>query len=61
MNISKNFLSELKQEMASTKKILACVPSEKWNWRPHPKSMSLGDLAKHIVELTMWTGFIVKD
>jgi len=60
MSINKSFLLELQHEMASTKKIIACVPTDKWDWKPHEKSMSLGDLSKHIVELTMWTEFITK-
>ncbi len=60
MSINKSFLVELGNELNSTKKIIACVPTEKWGWKPHEKSMSLGDLAKHIVELIGWTEFITK-
>lgn len=60
MSINKSFLLELQHEIASTKKIIACVPTDKWDWKPHTKSMSLGDLSKHIVELIVWTEFITK-
>lgn len=60
MSINTSFLLELQHELASTKKIIACVPTDKWDWKPHVKSMSLGNLSKHIVELTIWTEFITK-
>lgn len=62
MGITKSFLLELAHEVNSTKKIISCVPNDHWNWKPHVKSMSLGDLAKHIVELTIWTeNILTKD
>ncbi|MGA2427681.1 MAG: DinB family protein [Candidatus Acidiferrum sp.] len=41
-------MSEIHQEAAITKRILERVPADKISWRPHPKSMSLGQLALHI-------------
>lgn len=60
MSIKKSFLMELQHELTSTKKIIACVPADKWDWKPHEKSMTLGKLAKHIVELTFWTESMAK-
>ncbi|HRI89035.1 MAG TPA: DinB family protein, partial [Candidatus Hydrogenedentes bacterium] len=34
-------------EMATTRKVLERVPTEHLNFKPHPKSMSLGGLASH--------------
>jgi len=48
------FLRELPNEASSTKKLLQTVPYEKWTWRPHEKSMTLGRLASHIAELPGW-------
>lgn len=59
MGISRSFLLELEHEISSTKKIIACVPDDQWGWKPHAKSMCLGDLAKHIVGLTIWTELIL--
>lgn len=47
-------LKEFKQEAQITKKFLERVPTEKLDWRPHEKSMSLKSLAVHIAELPMW-------
>ncbi|MGG5578049.1 DinB family protein [Myroides sp. C15-4] len=60
MSINKSFLLELQHELTSTRKIIACVPTDQWSWKPHVKSMSLGDLSKHIVELIVWTEWITK-
>lgn len=54
MAINEAFLSELDQEVASTRKILACVPNDKMAWKPHEKSMTLGRLAGHVVEMVGW-------
>ena len=39
---------EFGEETAATKRILERVPADKLTWKPHPKSMSLGQLALHI-------------
>ncbi len=41
-------LNEFREEAAITKRVLDRVPADKLNWRPHQKSMSLGQLALHI-------------
>lgn len=41
-------LSEFHEEAAITKKVLGRVPEDKLSWKPHAKSMSLGQLAIHI-------------
>jgi uncharacterized damage-inducible protein DinB len=54
MSIATSLLPEFDQEMASTRKILECVPDDKSEYRPHPKSMPLGRLAGHVAELASW-------
>jgi uncharacterized damage-inducible protein DinB len=41
-------LQEFQDEVAITRRVLARVPADKLSWRPHPKSMSLGQLAWHV-------------
>ena len=41
-------LSEIHEEAAITKRILERVPAAKLAWKPHQKSMSLGQLAFHV-------------
>src|ERR1700756_5120993 len=42
---------EFRAEVAITKRLLDCVPADKLTWKPHPKSMSLGQLAGHIAAI----------
>ena len=41
-------LSEFREEVSTTKRALQRVPADKLGWKPHPKSMSIGQLAMHI-------------
>ena len=44
-------LAEFAEEVAVTKRILDRVPADKLTWRPHPRSMTLGQLAIHIATI----------
>jgi uncharacterized damage-inducible protein DinB len=46
-----SLLNELYQEAAVTRRVLERVPGDKLEWRPHPKSMSLGQLAMHVASI----------
>lgn len=54
MTILEFLLQELDQEAENTRKMLACVPDDKFDWQPHPKSMRLKTLATHVAELPSW-------
>jgi uncharacterized damage-inducible protein DinB len=54
MSLIKMFLNELEQEAVSTRKMLEIVPTEKFDWQPHPKSMTIKALATHIAEIPSW-------
>ena len=54
MSFAQLLLPEFDAEMATTRKILERVPEGKSDWKPHPKSMSLGRLAGHVSELPGW-------
>ena len=41
-------LQELEQEAKTTRRVLERVPDAHLNWKPHPKSMTLGQLAMHV-------------
>lgn len=47
-------LAEFDHEMASTRRLLERVPSEKGEWKPHPKSFALGHLAQLISWMPGW-------
>jgi len=44
-------LIELREVAFITKHVLERVPSDKLSWRPHAKSMSLGQLALHVANI----------
>jgi len=48
-------LGEFDQEMQNTRKVLERVPDDKWGWKPHEKSGTVGWLAGHIATLPGWT------
>ncbi len=48
MPIIDSVLTELDQEAAITKRVLERVPGDRLTWKPHQKSMSLGQLALHV-------------
>jgi uncharacterized damage-inducible protein DinB len=54
MKVSETLLPEFDEEMASTRKFLELVPDEKLGWKPHEKSMALGQLAWHVSEFPSW-------
>jgi uncharacterized damage-inducible protein DinB len=54
MSYSQTHLPEFDQEMASTRKVLERLPDDKWEWKAHPKSNTIGWNANHIAELPGW-------
>jgi len=54
MDIIKELLTEFESETAITRKMLAIVPDERFDWSPHPKSMTLKQLATHVAEIPSW-------
>jgi uncharacterized damage-inducible protein DinB len=43
---------ELEQEAQTTRRVLERVPEDKLAWKPHPRSMSMGQLAMHVATLS---------
>jgi len=44
-------MGEIQQEAATTKRVLERVPGDKLSWKPHSKSMTLGQLAIHVATI----------
>jgi uncharacterized damage-inducible protein DinB len=55
MSMTQAILQEFDNEAKTTRRVLERVPAEKFDWAPHPKSMTLGRLALHTA---MVPGFI---
>jgi uncharacterized damage-inducible protein DinB len=45
---------ELELESKTTRKLLERVPEDAFDWKPHEKSMTLGQLASHLAENPNW-------
>lgn len=54
MSMIAMYLKELEQESLVTRKMLSIIPDDKYDWQPHPKSMTIRTLATHIAELPTW-------
>lgn len=59
MSAHTEFIDELKYEASHTRKMLARIPEDKFDWKPHDKSTSLGRLAAHVAELPRWIKYIM--
>ena len=58
MSIQKAHSIELEREKENTLRMLKVLPNEQFGWKPHEKSMSLGELANHVVELHNWISLV---
>jgi uncharacterized damage-inducible protein DinB len=50
------FKKELGKEAEVTRKMLSVIPTDKFDWKPHPKSMTIKVLATHLVDIFTWFG-----
>jgi uncharacterized damage-inducible protein DinB len=53
------FLKELQQEAQTTRKMLAIIPDDQYQYKPHEKSMTMQQLATHIAELPTWVSMVL--
>jgi uncharacterized damage-inducible protein DinB len=58
---SKDFLSELNLEYPATKTCLERIPESLFEYKPHPKSMTMGYLALLVAEIPLWIKHMVTD
>ena len=54
MGLIEALLPEFDHEMTTTRKVLERVPEDKFDWKPHVKSFSMGELAQHVATIPMW-------
>jgi uncharacterized damage-inducible protein DinB len=60
MAIKDALLAEFDHEMAVTRRLLERVPFDDKDWKPHQKSMSLGQLATHVADLPGWAPVLLR-
>lgn len=51
MSLAATLIPELEHETNATRRLLERVPADQLGFRPHPKSMTLGQLALHIATI----------
>lgn len=54
-NLGNALIAELEQEAKVTRSVLERIPADKFDWKPHDKSMTFGRLASHVAEMFGWT------
>ncbi len=54
MSVIDALVTELDQELASTRRVLQAIPADQLSYRPHEKSFSLGDLGVHVANIGTW-------
>lgn len=59
MSMISMFRKELDRESAITRKMLERIPDDKYDWKPHPKSMTIRQLSTHIAELPTWITMVL--
>jgi len=60
MKMTELFIAELEREAAATRRTLERVPDNRYDWKPHEKSMPLGYLAELVARLPSWSVFMIK-
>jgi uncharacterized damage-inducible protein DinB len=60
MTIAESLLPEFDMEMTTTRKTLEAVPTEKFAFTPHEKSMPMGKLANHVAELPTFASLTIQ-
>ena len=48
MDMRHEMLEEFREDLSTPKVLLDCVPEDKLEWQPPPRSMALGQLAMHL-------------
>jgi uncharacterized damage-inducible protein DinB len=60
MQFIPELIKEMEQEAVTTRKMLAQVPADKFDWKPHQKSMTMKQLAVHIAEIPAWVDLVLR-
>lgn len=61
MAVVEAFIQELESEAKTTRRVLERVPEKHLSWKPHAKSMSLGQLALHLAQSAGYAQWALKD
>ena len=59
MTRKEQMIGQLKAEAATTREFIRLFPFDKKDYKVHEKSMSIGDIFLHVVELPLWAEMAV--
>jgi uncharacterized damage-inducible protein DinB len=59
MSYAESLLPEFDQEMASTRKVLERIPDDKFDWKPHSRSNTIGWNANHVADIPNWVALML--
>src|SRR5688572_9136814 len=60
MTMAETLLPEFDEEMRTTRRVLERVPSDKGDWKPHPKPFSIAHLAQLVSGMPGWLTRMIK-
>jgi uncharacterized damage-inducible protein DinB len=60
MSLGASMLPEFDHEMTATRRVLERVPADRFGWKPHAKSWTMGELAAHLANIPSWTSVTVE-
>jgi uncharacterized damage-inducible protein DinB len=53
-SVSETLLAEFDREASLTRRLIERIPPDKLDWRPHPKSTTMGGLGRHLAHMVAW-------
>jgi uncharacterized damage-inducible protein DinB len=59
VKLNELFIADLDREVPATRRVLDRVPEGRFDWKPHPKSMPLGNLSILVATMPSWVEFMV--
>jgi uncharacterized damage-inducible protein DinB len=60
MAVGESMLPEFDTEMATTRRLIERVPTDKGQWKPHPKSFAMGHLTQLVARMPAWITMALK-
>ena len=60
-HMGKEYARELEEEVAATQKCLSRMRSDLYDWKPHERSMTMGQLAVLVADMVRWIALAIRD
>lgn len=60
ISLGQEYLQEFEAEVRATRRCIEKIPLDKFDWKPHEKSMNLGYLTLLVAEIPKWTSTMIE-